>query len=105
MNSKHSSGVAAILLITVMPRVSAEEIGGGQLVWLLLSEGIKQQFRPRSATSGQEPQPARAVAPAQKGPNGCEVLQWDRKAFRKPYMSIFRPGKYCLDHPGQQCGP
>ncbi|GGX86374.1 hypothetical protein GJV26_28570 [Massilia dura] len=97
MNSKHAIGVAAILLITVMPRVSAEEIGGGQLVWLLLSEGIKQQLRPRSATSGQDTQSAPAVAPAQKGPNECEVLQWDLKAFRMPSLGISRPGKYCLD--------
>ncbi|GGX86366.1 hypothetical protein GJV26_28565 [Massilia dura] len=97
MNSKHAIGVAAILLITVMPRVSADEIGGGQLVWLLLSEGIKQQFRPRSVTSGQDTQSAPRVAPAQKGSNECEVLQWDRKAFRKPSLAIFRPGKYCLD--------
>ncbi|GGX86356.1 hypothetical protein GJV26_28560 [Massilia dura] len=97
MNSKHAISVATILLITVMPRVSAEEIGGGQLVWLLLSEGIKQQFRPLAAASGQETRAAPAVVSAQKAPNACEVLQWDREAFGKPSMSIFRPGKYCLD--------
>ena len=86
-----------MLALIVLPRVSAEEIGGGQLVWLLLSEGIKQQFRPRSASGVQGTPPASAVAPAQKGPDGCEVLQWDRKAFGKPSMGISRPGKYCLD--------
>jgi hypothetical protein len=97
MNSRHLLGTAAILLITILPRVSAEEIGGGQLAWLLLSEGIKQQFVPRLAASRQNAQQAPAVATAQKGPNGCEILQWDRKAFSEPTMGIFRSGKYCLD--------
>jgi hypothetical protein len=97
MNAKHLIGVAALVLIPGLPRVSAEEIGGGQLVWLLLSEGIKQQFVPRSSMAMHEMQPAPAISSARKGPGECEVLRWDRKAFSKPSLSIFRPGKYCLD--------
>jgi hypothetical protein len=97
MNPKHLIGVAAFVLIQGLPRVSAEEIGGGKLVWLLLSEGIKQQFVPRSSMAMHEMQPAPAISSARKGAGECKVLRWDRKAFSKPSLSIFRPGKYCLD--------
>ncbi|GGX86348.1 hypothetical protein GJV26_28555 [Massilia dura] len=97
MNSQHLIGVAAILMITGLLRVNAEEIGGGQLVWLLLSEGVKQQFVPSPATSVSQVQPKPAVVQARKDAHSCEVLQWDRDKFNKPVMGIFRPGKYCLD--------
>jgi hypothetical protein len=97
MNPKHLIGIAAFMLIPGLPRVSAEEIGGGQLVWLLLSEGVKQQFSPRSAPNNSAAQPRLPVVQTGKDAGACEVLQWDRKKFDKPVMGIFRPGKYCLD--------
>jgi hypothetical protein len=97
MNSKHFSGVAVLLLITVLSRVNAEEIGGGQLVWLLLSEGIKQKIGLGSAKGLQDTQSGPPPAQAQESSDACEVLRWDRDTSGKPSMGIIRPGKYCLD--------
>ncbi len=97
MKSQYLIGVAAILMVTGLPRASAEEIGGGQLVWLLLSEGVKQQFVSRSATGASQLQQKPEAVQPRKDSRSCEVLQWDREKFNKPVMGIFRPGKYCLD--------
>lgn len=79
---------AAVLAATVTPVVSAQEIGGGRLVWELVSEGIKQQMVPREITI-----PLPGVQPDLRA---CEVLQWDRDVPGKPALVISHPGKYCL---------
>jgi hypothetical protein len=97
MNPKHLIGVAAFVLIQGLPRVNAEEIGGGQLVWLLLSEGIKQKIGLGSAKRLQDTQSGPPPALPEKTADGCEMLRWDRKTSSRPSMGIRRPGKYCLD--------
>jgi putative cofactor-binding repeat protein len=97
MHLKYVIGTAAIIAINVLPRVSAEEIGDGQLVSLLLSEGIMPQFGMSSATGLQNTKSALPAAQAQESVEGCEVLRWDRKTSSRPSMGIRRPGKYCLD--------
>jgi hypothetical protein len=85
MYSTYVISAATAILIIALPCTGAEEIDGGQI-----SQAIKQQF---SSHSKLEIKPTSA----QTGTNACEVLHWDRESYNKPYMSIERPGKYCLD--------
>lgn len=80
--------ICAAMLVATVPLVSAQEIGGGRLVWELVSEGIKQQVVPRKITI-----PVPGVQPDLRA---CEVLQWDRDVPGKPALVISHPGKYCL---------
>ncbi|WP_165497666.1 right-handed parallel beta-helix repeat-containing protein [Pseudoduganella albidiflava] len=82
------------MALALPPRVGAEEIGGGRLVWLLLTHAIKEQFIPR-------PVPAVPAAHArmqvEKDATGCQLLRWDRTMSGTPSMGIYHPGRYCLD--------
>jgi hypothetical protein len=86
MNFRRTIGAA--MLAATVPVVSAQEIGGGRLVWELVSEGIKQQLVPREITV-----PAPGVQPDLRA---CEVLQWEPDMPGKPALVIRHPGKYCL---------
>ena len=94
INTKRAIEVVAILMITALPDVGAQELDGGRL-----SQDIKQEFLSHSARTVHDTHVTPEVAPAsaQTGTNACEVLHWDRESYNKPYMSIERPGKYCLD--------
>jgi hypothetical protein len=86
--------VGLLTLATAGP-APAEELVGGRLVYELLKDGVKQQFTP-----------AVVRKTIQNGATSCEVLEWDRKAFNKPMLSIGRPGKYCLDQDYEfDCAP
>ncbi|WBR99889.1 hypothetical protein OU994_16310 [Pseudoduganella sp. SL102] len=92
--SRHVVGAAAVVAFALPPHVGAEEIGGGRLVWLLLTHAIKEQFIPR-------PEPAIPAAharmPMEKDATGCQLLRWDRTMSSAPSMGIYHPGRYCLD--------
>jgi hypothetical protein len=94
INTKRAIEVVAILMITALPDVGAQELDGRRL-----SQDIKQEFLSHSARTVHDTHVTPEVAPtsAQTGTNACEVLHWDRESYNKPYMSIERPGKYCLD--------
>lgn len=94
MVSKRVIGAAALMALALPLRLGAEEIGGGRLVWLLLSHAVKEQFIPR-------PVPAipdkHARVSLEKDATGCRLLRWDRTMSDTPSMGIYQPGRYCLD--------
>lgn len=88
MNLQHMICTAMLLATGLASAVSAQEIGGGRLAWILISEGVKQQFVPRA--------PAATVPGTQQLAPACEVVRWDRDVPGKPALTISHPGKYCL---------
>lgn len=88
MKLKQAIGTAAILAVAAMPPAGAKEIGGGELVWLLVGLGLKHAFMPSSSGP--------PAAPAQMEGNVCATPWEERPTLRKPSPDTVRPGDVCL---------